>query len=177
MWRRPIGAFVCFLFCLANCPGLTRADQPATQPLTLRQIFRDRGLVRLGFLLILPDETKIHAAVDSLRGAQADLPFQLSAVGATDADIVQADQAITEMDGQYLQLTGQLTGITDPTQQAAMSAQISSLATQIAQREAALDELKDRKANCRAAILVRLLRSGLKRQINKPRSSPANTRR
>jgi clan AA aspartic protease (TIGR02281 family) len=116
--RRSVTSILGLLGCLAlTAVGILRADStnnpsPSTQPDTAmspEDFFRNRGLGRMGFWLIIPDEADIHDRTRLLRAAKARLGIDDSAQRDSDFTIKQDADELNDMESQYQQLNDILT--------------------------------------------------------------------
>jgi clan AA aspartic protease (TIGR02281 family) len=92
---------------------IVRADRdagaPATQPsgASPEDVFKDRGLTRMGFLLIVPNETEVHDGARALRVAKGKMASAALARRQAEATIKSANDSISAMEAQYEALNNQ----------------------------------------------------------------------
>ena len=116
--RKALAPILFVLGCAAAAlVGPLRADStgisaPATQPdlgMSPDDYFRSRGLGRMGFWLIIPDESDIHERTRLLRAARQRMVMDDAAQGDSDFSARQAADELNDMESQYQQLNSALT--------------------------------------------------------------------
>jgi len=168
--RKSRAAIHSALLCLALAgAGVSRADTPPAAPATQpgaaspEQIFKDRGLTRMGLFLILPGETDVHAGVQKLKSAKAKVMSDTLAHHDMDAAIKRGTDTLNDMTTQYAALSDQYQrqfGGGSPTnansntaqynqwvmQENNFSIRLKTAAQNILLQQAQLDDLKKRQS-------------------------------
>jgi clan AA aspartic protease (TIGR02281 family) len=84
MMRSKIGQFILVFLLMASTVSQLHADDLASSP---QEIFKSKGLIKTGFMLILPQEQELHDAAAVLRTARGKLAAAAAKIRDADAQI------------------------------------------------------------------------------------------
>lgn len=110
VFRRTVGlVFALAMLCIVRADAAPAAATapPATQPAgasSPAEVLKDRGLLRMGFWLILPGETEVHGAVPQLRAAKGRIANDANAHRDAELDIKHSAERLDAMAAELKQL-------------------------------------------------------------------------
>jgi clan AA aspartic protease (TIGR02281 family) len=132
---------------LVFCQAL-RADDPtpvakpaADDASGPEAVFKDKGLVKVGYRLVLPIEAEVHDTARSLKTLQGKQKVDTNKVKKLDEDIKKAKQTLHDMDAEYQKLNDAYASSGDREEKNQLVAQINSLVSKTKSQSETVDGL------------------------------------
>jgi clan AA aspartic protease (TIGR02281 family) len=137
---------------LSFCAPLRAEDPaPAAKPAAAddasgpEAVFKDKGLAKVGFHLVLPIEAEIHDSRRSLESAKRKQTVDNNAVAALDKKIKAAKQTLHDLDADYQKSNDMMGAATDRTEQNQIIGHINSVQSQLKTQQETVDDLMSGK--------------------------------